>query len=259
MTSIKAALAVAILFAFGFRQADAAIAFNWQNNAYNQAAAASATVTKGSNTINQNDLLIAVVCALNFTTDPGTISTPSGWTILASQAYVGTSERCASYYKVAGASESGSYSFSWTNSDVYSWALLDYTGVNSTTPLDGTPGNTNQSGGGFSPSLVAPSITPTGASDTLISIFTLGAGGTVTCGTGCSLTMRVNQSSNNSSSPWIGVGDLALTSSGATATETITYSSSVNWYQTWSIALAPGAGGGGGVSLHLLGAMGAGQ
>ena len=218
----------------------ASVTYNWENNAYAQTAATSATVSKGDNAISQKDLLLAVVCAANSTTDPGTISSP-GWTGQAGEWVKpsdGAGVRCWVATKIAGANEPVNYTFSWKNSNIFSWVLLDYGPVNTSNPIDGSVGDTQHTSG-YTGSIVAPSISPSGKDSTLISLWTFPASGTTNCGKGCSVTMRVNQHATTTTSPWIGVGDLQLNAAGETETQTITYQYSVQAYQAISLALQP--------------------
>lgn len=221
-----------------------AISFKWQNNAYNQTAATSAALSTGGS-ISAGDLLIGVVGALNSSTDPGAITIPSGFTALSAggisgNAYSPDGVRRAYFYKIATGSEGTTFSASWTNPDVYSWALLNYSGVNTSTPFDG--GAQTEFNGTYSSNIIAPAITTSVPNDWEICIWSFGAGGTLTMPAG--MTTRLSQAGSSSGAPWIGVADVGPVAAGAQATQTVTYQYTVNTWDAISIGIQPASGGG---------------
>ena len=132
--------------------------------------ASSATTTPiTSHTINKpagvvtNDVLVAGITVRG----APTITAPSGWTLVRSD-LSGTIIKQEVYRKVAGASEPASYT--WTFAlpvDGVVGAIAAYSGVNTTTPIDVSGGQTNAS----STSVTAPSITTTVANTMLVGFF----------------------------------------------------------------------------------------
>ena len=144
-----------------------AIDFRWgQSGTSNFSLGTSASVSAGTiNTINQNDLLIAVVVPTaiavlgpdgkqvidpvtglpEVTADPGPVAVPDGWTQLDNTALQldGFPADAAIFYKIADGTENGNFTFSWSNPADYSWTLLDYSGVDTSSPIDVSGGQTN--------------------------------------------------------------------------------------------------------------------
>lgn len=218
----------------------ATLTFNWANNAYNQAPGTTASVSRGANTIANTNYLAAYICTTNATTDPGIITAPAGWSASRAGGWFKASdsngERCNLFDKIASGGETGPYSFTWTNSNVYSWLLVDYTATG--TPAVDAVGDT-QHISGYGTAVTAPSISPTGSADMLLAFFSVLTSGTTTCSTSCTLTMRVNQTATASSSPWLGMGELQLAASGATATQRITLSDSNDQWEAIEMAVTP--------------------
>ncbi len=226
-----------------------AISFNWSNAIINNAPQTVTTFNVGTTnpagsngTINSGDFLLACVMAqLGTAADPGTITvtgfTPiqqvfsSGQNVGGTEIYVG--------YKIAGASESGSYAANWTTtSRDAGWALLDYGGVTNSSPVDV---NAETSSTGFSVNMVAPSIAPLGSSDMLICVwFTDGSQPPFTQAPGMNKRVDVmGAAGGNSGITEILVADLQLSSSGATGTKTATQNA-VGTNMAVSLALIPG-------------------
>jgi hypothetical protein len=81
------------------------------------------------------DVLIAAL-QLNGT---GTVTAPSGFTLIGATSYSG--DTTTSYYKVAGSSEPASYTWQTTGYSNGSIAILDYTGIDTTAPVNAWGGN----------------------------------------------------------------------------------------------------------------------
>ena len=149
-----------------------AIVFDWQQSG-TTTNATSASVTAGG-AINQNDLLIAVVVPETLSTNaaPGTVVAPLGWIQLDNTQLLIDNElpaTAAIFYKIAGASEDGNYAFAWSDGANCSWTLMDYSGVNTSTPIDASAGATNTAT--YSPNTIAPSVVTANAGDTLVNIW----------------------------------------------------------------------------------------
>ena len=223
--------------------------FKWKNDSYNAGGGSvtSIAVSTGGNTISAGDLLIVVVSVYSATTtDPGAIVQPAGWTQITAGSITGNTwvtssgagVRTGLFYRYADGTEGSSFSFSWTNADICSYAILDYTGSTST-PFDG--GAETDSTAGFSTTFVAPVITTATNNDIELFIWATNIGGTITM-PGGGVNTRVNQVGSNSTVPWIAVADLSIPSAGAQATQTVTYQYSVNEYEAVSLGIVSGAG-----------------
>ncbi|GAA1253586.1 phytase [Arthrobacter pascens] len=80
------------------------------------------------------DVLVA-----SFTADKNpTAAVPAGWTAITNGLSIGSGARAFAYYRVAGASDPATYT--WTLSTAVKWGggITAYTGVNTSTPLDST-------------------------------------------------------------------------------------------------------------------------
>lgn len=205
------------------------------------------TNAQGANgTINQNDLLIAVVIVTDVTAtaDPGVIVPPAGWTQICNEFNTNPNSvfgdidiRYACYWKVAGASETGSYAYSWTAAcRGASWALFDYSDPNAVTPIDAS-GNFDNTVG----AMVCPSISPTNPNDIMLIIGLYADNlGPYSLPGGFTQRAYVNNPVNSTSFPDIIAGDTQLSSSGPTGTKTIGFTTT-GVPSGISIAIAPGA------------------
>lgn len=96
------------------------------------------------------------------------MAAPAGWTVVPNTDHFnGTAARTHAWYKVAGASEPGSYSFTETGGSGYdmSGGILALTGASQTAPINASGGQNN--GTGMATLVPAPSIT-TLVADTLL-------------------------------------------------------------------------------------------
>jgi hypothetical protein len=148
----------------------AAPTFNWQNTQSNSFLANSTSINigstnaRGSNgTFTSGDVLIAVL-ALSALSE--TITPPSGWTQGGTVQDSHNSFTYAWFWHVCNGSETGSFAFSWGTSTGAAWTLLDYQGVNNSTPIDTSAINAWTSNSGTS--VTTASITPTSANDGLV-------------------------------------------------------------------------------------------
>ena len=96
----------------------------------------------------------------SFTADknPTVSAVPAGWTAIVNNLSIGSGARVFAYYRVVGASDPGTYS--WTLSTTAKWGggVTAYKGVNNTTPLDSsvvTAVNTTY----LASSIAGPSVT----------------------------------------------------------------------------------------------------
>jgi type II secretory pathway pseudopilin PulG len=115
----------------------------------------SIVIPKPSGTA-QNDLLVAAVAIDDSPTSP----IASGWTSIDYTTYgpAGTSIALGAWYKIAGASEPATYTFSWIGGNkAYGW-IMRFTGYNSSNPINVTPTSFNQTG---SSTPTSPAVTTT--------------------------------------------------------------------------------------------------
>ena len=132
-------------------------------------AATTANVTNSSSlTINApaglqaGDLMLANLVQYNNSTAP---TAPTGWTLI-DERNLGTTSRYASvFYKVAGASEGSSYTFTVPMTDV-AGGIVAFSGVNSSTPFDVTPGQIQVNGTSSTDN--AATITTVSANDAIV-------------------------------------------------------------------------------------------
>lgn len=99
---------------------------------YNSASSASATVSKPTNTA-QNDIMFAVIMRTS-STAPTTV--PSGWVSAGTHSYT-TIYRQDLYYKIAGASEGASYTWAWAAAAKVAITIATYRGgFDTSSPID---------------------------------------------------------------------------------------------------------------------------
>lgn len=197
--------------------------FNWINplGSIPGGGFTSITTSKGANNIAAGDLLIAIVnIQASVNSDPGAITPPAGWT-QAAQAAQGSTlpafDRQGVFYKIAGASETGAYTFSWTSTTNPNWTLMDYTVSGGTPSLD-VAGNNSATN---TTSIIAPSVSPVGTTDLLVCTgFT---SGNVWSGNFAGMTSRqLDSNISGFGLMSVAIADLILSAAGATGTETAT-------------------------------------
>lgn len=159
---------------------------------------------------------------------------PSGWT----QIYVNQNSggSVGVWYRVA-SSEPASYNWSWGggNSRRYSGYTVGYSGVDTTTPIDASGG---QSVGGSATPITAPSISPTSTGTLLL--FIAGAGNGVTYTQDAAMSERLDLwGSSGGSGSSVTLAEQQLSASGPTGTRTATASDNPNRYSAVHVALRP--------------------
>jgi len=171
-------------------------------------AATSVTVSKPTGTV-EGDVMIA---ALGWDAN-GSITAPSGWTLIRSTLY-DVDNNVAAWYKVAGASEPADYTWSQPGNDDFSVGIATYYNVNTGNPINIENAQTNTT----SSNVVAPSITTTAANTMLVFIGSIdhnNVGNTWTPPSG--MTERVDQTNTWTS---IEIADVVQASAGSTGTKT---------------------------------------
>ncbi len=114
--------------------------------------------------VQSGDVLIAHVIVQ---TAGNTVTPPSGWTLIKRQDSL-SSMSTATYYKVAGASEPSTYSWTFSTAGEASGGIADYSGVDTTNPIDASNAQFNQS----TASTDNAGVTTTTANDMLV--YTIG-------------------------------------------------------------------------------------
>ena len=237
----------------------AAVTFNAAKslNTFNAGTAATATITPPS-AVSVGDLIVvAVGVGTLVNTDPGAITITGGtgaWTPVAN-AYIFNTEaangfRRGIFVHIVQAGEPSSYTASWTNSNPFSVALLDYSGASST-PLDvATPNtfNLNTFALELAQTCAVPPATTnctpaTGSADLEIAVYMYNGTSSSVAGNALptALTSRVNQDQISSTAPWIGIGDIQLSST-TIVPQKMTSTNSTSGIWIWSadsLAISP--------------------
>ena len=137
-----------------------AIAFRSEAHA-TAALSGSITINKPAGTV-QYDVMLAHIAT--YSDQDVTITPPSGWTLVRSTS--ATYHRSWTYYKVAGASEPTSYTFTASATAYLNGAIRSYSGANTTSPINASNAQATPSGTSHS----TPSITTT-VNNTMITTF----------------------------------------------------------------------------------------
>ncbi len=140
----------------------------------NQASSTTWILTTPTHSV--GDLLVA---ALYLDVDPVTITPPAGWTLKHQQECAGLLN-IAVFFKIAGASEPGTFSFSLSTAAVGSHLIASYSGVDPSSPVEADfgsqPPDFSSSCGAFA-AQQAPSVVTTTFENRVLT-FMLGVGGT---------------------------------------------------------------------------------
>lgn len=230
-----------------------AIVVNWSN----QAATAVATYTglsvgpPSGSTVAQGDLLV-VMLSCNY--DATGLMAPAGWTLLRDDADAAAGWQAAVYWKIAGASDVGtpSYSFGATagssGGPSLGVVLVDIGGADSTTPIDVSSG---APGSGTSPT--APSVRTTASGDLLLVLVD------ISWAYNQALTFPAGwtQLESVAEHAWLGSAYQIQSSAGDTGSVVVTAVSSQPWV-TELVAIKPVATSGATVSISASGASASG-
>lgn len=161
-----------------------------------------------------------------------TWSAPSGWSSLASN-YPGTDAGgTAIFYKYATGSEPSTYTFTLSTAFYGSVLILQYNNIQPSSSFDGSAAFYN--GSSLGASYPAPSVTATYSNETLITFYASYDGVSVSSG-----PSGMTQREIATASAVIGVAYDEVVPSGATGTETLTFSSSY-YGMAASVLLLPG-------------------
>jgi hypothetical protein len=217
-----------LLLISGINRAEAAITFRAATSVNTQTRVTSCTMSKPTGT-SQGDVMIAA-----FQVDRVSSVTPqTGWNPLLRTDDTAHSMSVVSYYKVAGASEPASYT--WTLAPASGWCtggIQSYVGVSTSTPIDVSGG---QSGTSNSPT--TPSLTTTVDSDWLIGVWAVWNGNlTINLPTG--MTSRINFTGASPHRQ----ADQSLGTAGSTGTRVATTSQTAGSWIAQAIAIKPALG-----------------
>ncbi len=211
-----------------------AIAFKNANSA-KASPAANLTIIKPNGTV-AGDFMIAAVSAIP---SPVVITPPTGWTLIRTQRQTNpNSSVLATYYRVVGASEAASYT--WTLSSSHTGAvsgIVTYSGVDTSAPIDVSAQATTPNDSVHT----APSVTTTQAGDMLITVHEYTTTRTWLPPTGMTERVDIATVSNTSSGVTLEMNELLLGAAGPTGTKTATASPPKDVGATMSIALRAGA------------------
>jgi hypothetical protein len=221
------ALGVLILsFAIAPGSAHAAISFVAAgSNATTGSGATSLAITKPTG-VASGDVMVATVTA----TATGALTPPSGWTVIQNTTQ-GTAIGQTTYYRVAGSSEGASYSWGLGSTRQASGGIIDYSGVNSSAPVDASA-----SASGASGNAVAGSVTTSVANDQVIVASGFNINTTVTAPVGT--TGRYASPSPSTTNE---AADFTQASAGATGAKTATPANSSSPWIAQTVALRDAA------------------
>jgi len=215
----------------------------------------SFTTSKGANSIAAGDLLVIVAAvgdASGASGDPGSFSVgSSGFTAAVNQnaGSVGNNLRGGLFWKIAGGSETGAYTFSWTTPDPWGWAMINY-GPHAS-PADAGPASTPNGSFSF---VTCPAVSPTNSTDTVIAAITVVGGGAKTTPSGYTRDITLIDTGTYVNEPSMHVASKQpIGATGSTG--------AINWGAgpdtanssvCMTIAFTPNGGGGGGATRHSL-------
>jgi chitodextrinase len=141
-----------------------------------------------------------------------TVVSPSGWTLIRSDAAPGAFAK-ATYWHLVGASDPASYTWTFSSAQISVGLVLAYRGVDSANPIDASSGQANAS----STSVAAPSVQVAASGSMLVDFAGLAANASVSPPTG--MAERV-EAAGGRSTKIIGEASDAPVSAGATGTKT---------------------------------------
>jgi len=183
----------------------------------------SITINKPAGTA-QGDALVAIISHQSGSNR--SMTAPAGWTAIAgTDVYEGTNAHIHAWYRVAGASEPASYTFTITGGDGRDTAggIIAISGANQATPINASAGQSN--GSTSSTSVPAPSITTT-MPDTLL--IYAGSGATAASYTAPgNMAEQFDRTTSGTYKVSIEAATQSLAASGATGTRTALASTSM--------------------------------
>jgi hypothetical protein len=173
------------------------------------------------------DLLLAAVATKDGSNS--TVTPPAGWNLIL-RTDNATHVSILTYWKVVGASEPSSYTWTLTPTTNAIGGITAYTGVDTSNPVDVSSGNT-----GRSATAIASSITTTIANDQVVTAFAVPPGATA-FSTPASTTEKYD-TAKTPNGPSIASDDVAQASAGASGSKSSTISSGTAQWAAQQIAL----------------------
>jgi GEVED domain len=175
------------------------------------------------------DLLLATIS----TDSDETLDTPLGWTVI-DQGSSGGAVTVAAYYRIATATEPASYTFTWGSIEQAAGAILRYSGVSTSNPVDAFGVAT-----GTSASPTSPSVATLSADTRVVRIYGADDDDLATNPYPTGTTGRLNvESSGGGGSSSLGVADSTQLAIAATGTAAFATSASEQW-RALTVVLAP--------------------
>jgi len=160
--------------------------------------------------VSAGDLMLASI-AINGGSAVNVTSVPSGWTQVA-QTQNDVNVTLVTYWKIAGASEPGSYLWTINAQTRAVGGITRYSGVDTTNPIDVSSGNT-----GFSASATTTAVTTSAANEEVLAVFATDVSKTLSTPTG--LTQEYQQSHGNLG-PTVAANDVLQVSAGSSGSNT---------------------------------------
>lgn len=163
-------LILVIIFSVASSSSYAAISFRASSTSGGAAGVTSISLNMPSGTV-QGDVMIAAI-QWDGNNTATTITPPVGWALIQNiNNTSGYNLHTAAFYKIAGSSEAGPYSFGFSSSVYGTGAIITYTGVDSSGPIDVSNGQTQGLSTATTTTFNTPSITTTRSNDMLIAVF----------------------------------------------------------------------------------------
>lgn len=160
-------------------------------------------------TLNANDVMLAFVSIRGGAT---TLTAPSGWSLVDRTDHATVDLTQAVYSRIATATESGPYTWSFSPGGWGAGAILSYAGVDVSAPIEAVASSTN-----IANPITAPSVTSAGPDATLVTLFSQAAGSAITTPAG----MQARASDSTGGGPngvGVAAADEAHPTAGATGT-----------------------------------------
>ena len=180
----------------------------------------SVSITKPTGTV-EGDVMVANIYGVG--SDTITVTPPSEWMLVSETSVSG--QIMATYFKVAGASEPSSFSWSVTGGLQNQGGITTYYGVDTSNPIDSYSNQSNSA----STSYTAPSVTTTVDNAMLVGAFGAVAGGNPDTVTPPSeFTERYDVGQNNDGPACLESSDYVQASAGASGDKVATGQSGVN-------------------------------
>jgi MSHA biogenesis protein MshQ len=182
------------------------------------------------------DLMLAQL-SIRGGSDPSFSVVPSGWTLVI-RTRGGSNVTQAIYRKIATASESASFQWSFSPSDRAAIALVVYRGVDATTPVEASAGQADASS---SSSITAPTVTTLGASREVVRFYASANGGaTITVPGGVTQRYATRSTGAGPNGVAIIAGSAGQPAAGSSGAAVATSSSAIDNVGT-TLALKPAA------------------